>query len=214
MNCKKTTYKNAVICIVESNVQTENGLHFFDQPTLYQNELNKIIAEQKKRDFLYARYGIKQCLNGAEETVLYSQTGKPYLAQRTENISISHCKNWVAVIVHPNRQVGIDIETPNKKLHKVAQRFLSKDEYKCYKAYGEENAFRYLRIIWSAKEALFKIIGNCYNFSQQLHTLPFQIQDIGELLTRHIDTQKTYIVHYLLQENYTLAYCIEDEYYL
>lgn len=203
--------QEASICLVQKTHTSTSLLTLFENKEKYQPEVSAINTENRKRDFLAVRYALKMCLNGREETIAYTKKGKPTLENLRQNISISHCKNWVSVIIHPTLQVGIDIEQPSKKLYKVAKRFLSQEEYIRYSNYQSKEAFLFLRIAWSAKEALFKIIGDCYNFSQQLHTLPFEIAPSGTLQVVHTDTAKRHTVQYILMPDYTLAYSIDNE---
>ncbi len=204
-------YKGANICILTNNLTSKEILSFFDNKTLYSNELKNISTEHKRKDFISVRYALKQCMNGEENTIYYTPEGKPFLSNSKKEISISHTKSWVAVITHENKAVGIDIEKPRKTLIKVAEKFLSNAEYQYYCLLDKKKGFDFLRIIWSTKEALFKIIGDAYNFSEQLDIKNFEVnKKEGELTAIHTDTKKEYTVKYILTEDYTLTYCIDN----
>mgnify|MGYP000016543064 CR=1 FL=1 len=50
-------------------------------------------------------------LSGEEKEIAYHPSGKPYLADASASLSISHTKGYVAVVLGlPGREVGIDIE--------------------------------------------------------------------------------------------------------
>lgn len=202
------THQNSRICIVENRFSIEELLGELSNPKIYKNELEKLKLEHRKKEFLGIRVALKEALDGAEKEIEYTYDGKPILKDGSHKISFSHCKKCVAVIVHPEFDVGIDVELPSAKLKKIHTRFLGQKELEFYQ---ETNSFDFLRIAWSAKEALYKIIGDkAYNFAEQLHIQPFQVDKKGTLNVLHTDTEKIYKLHYLLLDTYTLAYCIDE----
>ena len=70
-------------------------------------------------------------------------------------ISISHCKEHIAVIFDSQKSVGIDIEFYTDRILKIRHKFLNDAE----KDFCKDDAKKSL-IIWSAKEAIFKKFGN------------------------------------------------------
>ena len=67
-----------------------------------------------------------------------------------------------------------------------------------------------LQLAWSAKEALYKIIGTqAVDFANQLRILPFEVKNEGEIIAQHIPTQKYYKLSYIQTISYTLVYCID-----
>ena len=209
ISCQSITYHNSKICIVENRFSIDELLAELSDPHLYRNDLEKLKTEHRKKEFLGIRLALKNALNGEEKEIEYTYYGKPVLKDGSYKISFSHCQNCVAVMVHPTMEVGIDVEAPSSKLEKIHTRFLGKKELENYQAL---NSFDYLRVAWSVKEALYKIIGEtAYNFAEQLYILPYELQKEGILYAIHTDTNKKYKVNYLLNETYTLAYCIDDE---
>lgn len=201
-------HQNSRICIVENRFSIKDLLGELSNPCLYKDELEKLKLEHRKREFLGIRVALKKALDGAEKEIEYTYDGKPILKDGSHKISFSHCKSCVAVIVHPELDVGIDVELPSAKLSKIHTRFLGQKELEFYE---EINSFDFLRIAWSAKEALYKIIGDkAYNFAEQLRILPFQVEKKGALNVLHTDTGKLYKLHYMLLDAYTLAYCIDE----
>lgn len=110
-------------------------------------------------------------------------------------------------MAHPTRKVGIDIECPTDKIQKVYKRFLSIAEQEDL-SNGKDN--RKLLLAWSAKEALFKIIGKeAIDFANQLRIFPFEIKSSsGEIKAQHIPTKSHYQLFYQQTEKYTLVYCL------
>lgn len=188
----------------------EELLQQFDQEDLYLEELEKRKTEHRKREFLGVRLALKALL-GKEVIVIYNEEGKPLLADKSLHISISHSKNWIAVLVHRRFEVGIDIECPSPKIEKVYTRFLSElEQQELY----NENDTKKLHLAWSAKEALYKIIGKeAVDFAKQLRILPFEVKKQGEISAIHIPKLEQYNLFYLQNEAYTLVYCLASKNY-
>ena len=66
---------------------------------------------------------------GEEKEIGYRSSGKPYLADGSASISISHTKGYVAVLLGgPEKEVGIDVECYGERVRKVAHKFVREDE--------------------------------------------------------------------------------------
>lgn len=203
------TYQQSRICIVENRFSIDELLAELSEPQLYLADLEKLKQEHRKREFLGIRIALKKALDGEEKEIEYTYDGKPVLKDGSHKISFSHCQSCVAVMVHPTLEVGIDVEAPSGKLERIYTRFLGKEELA---AFERNRDFDFLRIAWSVKEAMYKIIGDtAYNFAEQLRILPFEIEKEGSLYVIHTDTNKKYKLKYLLTDTFTLAYCIEEE---
>jgi phosphopantetheinyl transferase len=85
-------------------------------------------------------------------------------------------------------------------------RFLSLTEQK---ELSEGKDIHQLLLAWSAKEALYKIIGKeAIDFATQLRIFPFNVQPSGELNAEHIPTKTIYKLQYQQTNEYTLVYCM------
>lgn len=82
----------------------------------------------------------------------YDAKGAPIIEKNY--ISISHCKNFVCVYYN-SEKIGVDIELTDKRILKIADRFLNKYEKNNF----DKNNLHTLTLIWSAKEAVFKKYG-------------------------------------------------------
>lgn len=88
----------------------------------------------------------------------YDELGKPHLKNNTGHISISNTKEFVAVIYHPEKSVGIDIEIPSERILKIAPKFVNKQEQLWMDASQTEPYLNNYKI-WCVKESIFKLIG-------------------------------------------------------
>ena len=169
-------------------------------------ELESKISDKRKREYLGVRVALKNML-GREITVKYDIQGKPYLADNSLNISVSHSGKWVAVMAHPTQQAGIDIEIPTEKIRKIATRFLCETELL---ELSDNKNIAPLQLVWSAKEALYKIIGKeAVDFAKQLRLFPFEVGSQGEISAEHIPTKKRFQLQYIRHSDYTLVYCLD-----
>jgi len=205
MKSELITFSDAMLLVwelTESIEKLKEQLNLVDSDKI---ALEKIVSEKRKLEFLGIRVAFKTLL-GKEIEIEYDGNGKPSLKDKSYQISISHSKNWIVVMAHPNRLVGIDIECPTDKIQKLYKRFLGIDEQKDL-SNGKDN--RQLLLAWSGKEALYKIIGNeAVDFANQLRIFPFEVKPSGEIKAEHIPTNTFYRLIYQLTQNYTLVYCL------
>lgn len=104
------------------------------------------------------------------ELIAIAETRKPFLPDEAFHFSISHCGDYAAAIVSRLHRVGIDIEIPTDKVARVSHKFLHVNEKDIIPQLSEgqvdvadvksEPFIRYLTLLWSAKEAVYKWYGN------------------------------------------------------
>ena len=72
--------------------------------------MRRFTAAHRRLEWLAVRV-LLYTLSGEEKEIAYHPSGKPYLADDSASISISHTKGYVAVALGlPGREVGVDIE--------------------------------------------------------------------------------------------------------
>ena len=147
-----------------------------------------------------------ECLKellGEEVRVDYHSTGAPFLACVPLYISISHTKDYVAVILD-KRPTGIDIEYRSDRILKIRSRFMNPEEEA---GIDLEHEVEHLLIHWCAKETLFKIIGQeGVDFQKHLHVNPFPYLSSGTFKGRETRTEAC--------REYELAYQVTPDYVL
>jgi 4'-phosphopantetheinyl transferase len=82
------------------------------------------------------------------------QNGKPILVAGVGHISISHTQNLLAMGISLDTDIGIDLEVPRPKILNVSSRVFSEPELAII-----ANDIDKATILWSSKEALYKIYG-------------------------------------------------------
>ena len=192
------TYSWAVWKVEESCEELQK---FFDKD--YTEELQKFSLESRRKDFLVARLLIK-LLTGKEIEIYYESSGKPIICDNHFQVSISHTKSYVAVITHTTQAVGIDIERISPRILKIKNRFLSETELT---QIDKKNEIIYLLLCWSAKESMFKVLGETdVIFSDHLHLAPFSIQE--DLCIKSFESRT------LARKKFNIYYKIFDDFVL
>ena len=164
------------------------------------------MGTHRQREWLTVRVLLKKIL-GEEKLISYTAAGKPYLADSSYHISISHTKGYVALAVDGNYPVAIDIEQISSRVEKICSRFMNETE--------EQNLSKNLPLIhlllhWSAKEAIYKYMDeNDIDFKSQMHIHPFEPvtgkwQEFKAYETR-TERQQNFVIRYLVEKDYVLC---------
>src|SRR6185436_360674 len=111
-------------------------------------------SKYRQREWLTVRALLNELLNGRQTGIGYGENGKPYLRDAHESISISHTRNYVSLLITNAKACGIDVETIQPRIEKIAKRFVTDDENKFIE---QDQKIIYQHVIWGAKETLFKI---------------------------------------------------------
>jgi phosphopantetheinyl transferase len=164
------------------------------------------MSEHRKCEWLSVRLLLKNLL-GEEKQILYTDSGKPYLADNSLYISISHTKGFVAVALDEEEPIAIDIEYLSPRVEKIRTRFVNEVEEN---SLSQENRLIHLLLHWSAKESLFKLLDEKdIDFKTQLHLHPFEpelnrwaVFTAGETRT---EKQQVFTVSYFVSADYVLT---------
>ncbi|MDT3366337.1 MAG: 4'-phosphopantetheinyl transferase superfamily protein, partial [Bacteroidota bacterium] len=124
-------------------------------PSDEMEEISFIRSESMRKQRLAVRALLEEMF---EEKVYLSHhdNGKPYIENDATNISITHTNKYVAVILHPTEDVGIDIESLDRDFSAVEKKALSEDEIDDL---DDDKRNEQLAIYWCAKEAIFKLVS-------------------------------------------------------
>lgn len=115
--------------------------------------LARISHPRRRLEWLAARTLIRQF--GYAGHIMYHPTRRPFLANSRAHLSISHSYPLVSVVMSDQYLVGVDIESYARPFSEVTNKYLSANEKKWVDV--EDN--RRLALIWSAKEAIYKLPG-------------------------------------------------------
>ena len=148
-------------------------------PSDEMEEISFIRSESLRKQ----RLAVRALLNTLFDEKVYlshHDNGKPYLENNPVNISITHTEKYVAVILHEEENVGIDLESLDRDFSAVEKKALSEDEIDDLE--DDEKRNEQLAIYWCAKEAVYKLLSR-YNvdFAEQIEIERFRPRGEGEL---------------------------------
>ena len=169
------------------------------------DQLNSFKLDKRKKEFICSRISLtklfSKCIN-----IEYDEFRKPYIKGSSWEISISHSGEYIAV-ARSNYKLGIDIEKITEKLNRTKHKFSSEKELSNI---NNENNLLTLGIHWSAKESVYKLVGNeNLIFDTDMQIDKFTQVDNGEIRLRlnckqyNIDLD----VKYKKIGDYILTYC-------
>lgn len=157
-------------------------------------------SKQRTIEFWGTRYLLKQMVAG-NAAICYDEHGKPYLNDGSYHISISHTKGYIGIALHPTKAVGVDIELLGNKIGRVADRFLSTAEL------SSARNTTSLHLYWSAKEAVYKLIGaDCVDFRNDILLGPVVANRRNDSLAAAVIRQNRQVtVHYWIEDRFVLT---------
>ncbi|MBR4233164.1 MAG: 4'-phosphopantetheinyl transferase superfamily protein [Bacteroidales bacterium] len=177
-------------------------------PSDEMEEISFIRSESMRKQRLAVRALLEEMF---EEKVYLSHhdNGKPYIENDAINISITHTAKYVAVILHPTEDVGIDIESLDRDFSAVEKKALSEDEIDDL---DDDKRNEQLAIYWCAKEAIFKRVS-VYNvdFAEQIEIERFRPKGEGELEASFIDKddyEEEFELEYMTFDRHVLVWVV------
>lgn len=145
-------------------------------------------------------------LLGEEKTISYQSNGKPYFEDRSVNISISHTKDYVAIILSQSPLLGIDIEYTSDRVKRIRSRFISDMEY-----IDPENETLHLLLHWSAKETMYKALSReKIDLKNNFHIKKFVPQNQGFFEAQETFTEDSlnFRIQYIVTDDYVVTYTL------
>ena len=188
--------------------ETEDELKALSSvPTDEMEEINLYGNESQRKQRLAVRALINELFD--EKMYLdHHDNGKPYLENCATNISITHTDKYVAVIIHDEDDLGIDIESLDRDFTAVEKKALSEDEIDDLDEDNRQKKTEQLAIYWCAKEAIFKRMSqNRVDFAEQIEVEKFNPKGEGKL-------EATFIHKDGHEEEFDLEYMIFDRHVL
>ena len=201
---RKKLDNKAEIAVWQVTETEEELVKLSSVPTDEMEEISLIRNEDQRRQKL----AVRALLNEVFEEKMYlnhHDNGKPYLENCATNISITHTEKYVAIIIHDEEELGIDIESLDRNFAPVEQKALSEDEIDDL---DDDKKNEQLAIYWCAKEAIFKRMSqNRVNFAEQIEVEKFNLKKEGEL-------EATFIHKDEYEEDFELEYMMFDRHVL
>ena len=201
---RKKLDNKAEIAVWHVTETEEELIQLSSVPTDEMEEISLFRNEDHRRQKL----AVRALLNEVFEEKMYlnhHDNGKPYLENCATNISITHTTKYVAIIIHDEEELGIDIESLDRNFAAVEQKALSEDEIDDL---DDDKKNEQLAIYWCAKEAIFKRMSqNRVNYAEQIEVEKFNLKKEGEL-------EATFIHKDEYEEEFDLEYMMFDRHVL
>lgn len=143
---------------------------------------------------------------GIASPIAYLPSGKPYLKEDERHITISHTRGYAAVAISGTNPIGLDIEQRTDKVCRVQHKFLSPEEKSLLPS--EKKNVEALLIIWTAKEAMFKLVDReGIDFAEHFHLDPFTVAPAGECTARETFTPecRTFSLRYWVLPEFVMS---------
>ena len=136
---------------------------------------------------------------------------KPRIEDNRYFFSISHSWPYIAAVIDPHKEAGIDIQTWNPRIREIQHKFLSPDEQRLF-----GNDLQLLTAAWTAKEAVYKWNGRRnVEFIADLPISFFeanpQVNNIS-IFFKSFENPKIISIENIINTDFTCSYilCAED----
>jgi len=206
---KKKLDNEAEIGVWQITETEEELKELSSTPSDEMEEISFIRSESLRKQ----RLAVRALLNTLFDDKVYlshHDNGKPYLENNPINISITHTEKYVAVILHEEENVGIDIESLDRDFSVVEKKALSEDEIEDLE---DEKRNEQLAIYWCAKEAIFKLLSR-YNvdFAEQIEIERFRPRGEGELEATFIakNEEEEFDLEYITFDRHVLVWVVGE----
>ena len=207
---KKELDNEAVIGVWQITETEQELIDLSSTPSDEMEEISFIRSESLRKQ----RLAVRALLNTMFDEKVYlshHDNGKPYLENNPVNISITHTEKYVAVILHEEENVGIDIESLDRDFSAVEKKALSEDEIDDLEDDDKRN--EQLAIYWCAKEAVYKLLSR-YNvdFAEQIEIERFRPRGEGELEATFTskDEEEEFDLEYITFDRHVLVWVVGE----
>lgn len=112
-------------------------------------------SRSRKKEFVTTRVLLQKLL-GDGVFIENNEHGKPLLVNSDYEISISHSKDYVGIMLGIDHDMALDIEYLSDRVYRICKRFLSDDELSFIL---ETDKQVHIYQHWCAKECLIKLYG-------------------------------------------------------
>lgn len=144
---------------------------------ILQDRLNHVQSKSRRLEILAVHYLLNHRFPNCG-AVEYRQDGSPYLKNSESEISISHSRGLVAVLVSADRQAGLDLEHKTDRVMKLVGKFAGEREKSMA---PEDHQKEYFTLLWTMKEALVKLFRcRTLDFCKDILVEPFIPQIVGK----------------------------------
>lgn len=157
----------------------------------------KSLCVRRRRE-VTSTYSLLRAMTDSKDFIIqHDPSGKPSI--EGWNISISHTKGFVAVILSRSHNVAVDVEYVSPRINKIVDKFLRSDE-------DAPDMFSRL-VHWCAKETLYKYFSEQHLGFEEMRVRPFTLILSGEIEAENMRTAEVLKVYYECHNKYVLTWC-------
>jgi len=160
---------------------------------------NKNLRNFRSLEITTVRELLRELTANQDIEIQHKQSGQPFLEDGT-NISISHTRGYATVMLSEKHLVGIDIEYISDRVERVVSKFVREDEV-------VRDTMDKL-ILWSAKEAVYKLFSEQNLEYFEMRALPFDKDKSNHLIIENLKSNLSQKVYFEYNDKYVLTYCI------
>ena len=162
----------------------------------YRQSVSVYKAESRRKEILSEYDLLNKFFPNENVTLLHNADGKPLLSNGI-NVSISHTRGFIAMILSGGKHVALDIEYINERVKRVARMFLREDE-----PFTELNE---MLVAWCVKETMYKLYSSMKLTFEEVRLRPFKCLSEGRVIAENIRNNDTVTLYYRVTDNYVLT---------
>ncbi len=210
---RRTIKDHGILGVWKISESVEELLSMIDFREEDHATFEKFKVKSRQAHWLSYRLMIRQLMGpDCECDFYYDEHGKLRFKNLDYSISVTHSGLYSGVIISKSHYVGIDIEKLGDRINLLADKFLSEEEKL---SLPEENQYRYLTVLWSAKEALFKLFGKSnVLFDKNIILEPFELKQkgifYGHIVLDSLVRDYTLGYEFSNDNDYILVYCVDE----
>ena len=132
----------------------------------------------------------------------YLESGKPFLVNNAQNLSISHSGDVVCLAFSDTGEIGVDIQLVSEKVRRVSKRVFNEEEL----IWADDDIGR-LTELWCIKESVYKaaqIKGLDFRCGIQIHSN----MDFFDVTVNNLLVERKYKVKTMRFEAYYVSYVL------
>ena len=153
-------------------------------------------AESRRKEILSEHILLNKFFPGEDVTLTHNADGMPILSNGM-NISISHTRGFVALIVSKEKRVALDIEYINERVRRVGRMFLREDE--------PFTEIHDMLVVWCVKETMYKLYSSMKLSFEEIRVRPFSALPEGMVVADNLRTNETITLEYRVTDKYVLT---------
>lgn len=159
-------------------------------------DLSAFHSQQRLREKLTTYMLLEQMTGLKGLQIRHNPMGQPILDNW--NISISHTRGWLAMILSQEVQVAVDVEYQSDRINRIASHFIRPDE-------SPDDQLSRL-IDWCAKETAYKYFSDEDLQYFEMRLRPFAPGSNGLVMVEDLKEGHVLPVHYVSNDDYVLTW--------